>query len=148
MRPIDTIILHCSATPPDMDIGAAEIDIWHKGRGWKRIGYHFVIRRNGTVERGRPLAQIGAHVEGHNRRTIGICLVGGVRDHGAHPPAENNFTPAQWAALRALVVDLLGHFPKAGVIGHHDVEPHKACPSFDVRAWLIREHIPAANAAR
>lgn len=148
MRPIDTLILHCSATPPDMDIGVAEIDTWHKAQGWKRIGYHFVIRRNGTVERGRPLAQIGAHVEGHNRRTIGICLVGGVRDHGARPPAENNFTPAQWASLRTLVVDLLGRFPKAGVIGHHDVEPHKACPSFDVRAWLVRERIPAANATR
>jgi len=69
MRPIDTLILHCSATPPDMDIGVAEIDTWHKAQGWKRIGYHFVIRRNGIVERGRPLAQIGAHVEGHNRRT-------------------------------------------------------------------------------
>lgn len=148
MRPIDTLILHCSATPPDMDIGVAEIDTWHKAQGWKRIGYHFVIRRNGTVERGRPLAQVGAHVEGHNRRTIGICLVGGVRDHGRHPLVENNFTPAQWAALRALVVDLLGRFPKAGVIGHRDVEPHKACPSFDVRAWLVRERIPAANVAR
>lgn len=148
MRAIDTLILHCSATPLDMDIGAAEIDTWHKARGWKRIGYHYVIRRNGTVERGRPLAQIGAHVEGHNRRTIGICLVGGVRDHSAHPLVENNFTPAQWTALRALVLELLGRFPKVGVIGHRDLEPHKACPSFDVRAWLIREHIPAANAER
>ncbi len=146
MRPIDTLILHCSATPADADIGVAQIDVWHKARGWEGVGYHFVIRRNGVVEHGRPIDQIGAHAVQHNRTSIGICLVGGVRRLRQQMVPENNFTPAQWTALRALVIELLQQFPQARVIGHREVQPGKACPSFDVSAWLIREHIPVAHA--
>lgn len=141
MRSIDTLILHCSATQADMDVGVAEIDVWHKARGWNRIGYHFVIRRNGEVESGRPIEDIGAHAVGFNRTSLGICLVGGVRRVHQRLVAEDNYTPAQWTALRALVIDLLARFPDARVIGHRDVQRHKDCPSFDVSAWLIREQI-------
>lgn len=145
MRPIDTLIVHCSATPSDADIDAAEIDRWHKARGWAGIGYHYVIRRSGEVETGRPLERVGAHAFGHNRASVGVCLVGGVRREGKRLRPEDNFTEAQWAALRALLLELLARFPKARVIGHRDVEPGKDCPSFDVAAWLVRADIPAAN---
>ena len=82
MRQIDHIIVHCSYTPPSMDIGAETIREWHtlpkpKGRGWSDIGYHWVIRRNGTVEAGRSEERAGAHAKGYNQDSIGICLIGG-----------------------------------------------------------------------
>src|SRR3546814_3669760 len=85
MRRIETIILHCSYTPPSMDIGAAVIKGWHvDGNGWTDIGYHFVLRRNGAVEEGRPLDVVGAHAKNFNGRSIGICLVGGMARSEEH----------------------------------------------------------------
>lgn len=142
MRPITHIVIHCSATKanidanitlPGEDIGAAEIDKWHRARGFNGIGYHYDIRRDGTIEIGRPLEIPGAHVSGHNSNTIGICLVGGL-DACAH--AENNFEPAQWQSLTKLVGDLLRRFPGARVLGHRDFPGvKKDCPCFDARAW-------------
>jgi len=87
MRIIDTVIVHCSATKPSMDIGVDVIRQWHMNKGWSDIGYHYVIRRNGAVELGRDLdkdgdvdEEIGAHAYGHNATSIGICLIGGVDD--------------------------------------------------------------------
>lgn len=131
-RPINEIIIHCSATPPDMDIGRKEIDLWHRKRGWLMIGYHWIIRRDGTVERGRSEEMAGAHARGHNKHSIGICLVGGVDEKGK---PSNNFHRAQWAALHSLVSRVHGEHPSASIIGHNEVS-NKACPSFDVQAWL------------
>lgn len=138
------IVVHCAATPPSMDIGAAEIDRWHRQRGMSRIGYHFVIRRDGTLETGRPLSEVGAHAVGFNLVSVGICLVGGVGEKdksGALGPPEANYTEAQLMQLADLIRDLSDrYFPKAKVLGHRDLpSAHarlKACPSFDVRAWL------------
>src|SRR5690606_114532 len=77
-RFINLLVIHCAATTPLMDIGAKEIDVWHKQRGWSKIGYHFVIRRNGVIEKGRDISEVGAHVEGYNKNSIGICMVGGI----------------------------------------------------------------------
>ncbi len=120
-----------------MDIGAVEIRKWHTapppaGRGWNDIGYHFVIRRNGSVEDGRSIDVIGAHCEGRNATSIGVCMVGGI-DHGGK--AENNFTPEQWKALVYLLKVLKKQFPDASIHGHRDFSP-KDCPSFDVHDWL------------
>src|SRR3546814_5231215 len=105
-----------------MDIGAAVIKGWHvDGNGWTDIGYHFVLRRNGAVEEGRPLDVVGAHAKNFNGRSIGICLVGGMAEGDKRP--DCNFTVAQWNALHNLVADLLQRFPKAKVIGHRDVDP-------------------------
>ena len=80
MRKINEIILHCSATPASMDIGAKEIRDWHvNGNHWRDIGYHWVIRRDGTVEKGRPEYQVGAHCLNHNANSIGVCMVGGTK---------------------------------------------------------------------
>lgn len=130
----DLIVVHCAATPPGVDIGAAEIDGWHKAKGWRCIGYHYVIRRSGAVEEGRPVEEPGAHAVEVNDRSVGVCLVGGVDDKGA--PA-NNFTEAQFAALRGVLRLLSKRYHGARIIGHRDIPGvKKACPSFDVRAWL------------
>lgn len=128
MREINKIIIHCSATKANQDIGAFQIDEWHKKLGWSGIGYHFVIRRNGEIENGRPVEVTGAHCQGQNRDSIGICLVGGI-NAGGEP--ENNFTEAQFQALRKLVFDLKNDFPNATIHGHYEFA-NKACPCFNV----------------
>ena len=128
----DRIVIHCSATPPMRDIGRVEIDQWHKARGWAGIGYHFIIRRDGTLEYGREVTKVGAHAKGHNARSIAVCLVGGVDADGK---PEANFTDKQWVALERIVAALRLVWPAAEVIGHNEVA-RKACPSFDVQGWL------------
>ena len=103
MRKINSIIIHCAATPEGKDFTVADIDRWHKKRGWKGIGYHFVIYRDGSVHEGRPLAQAGAHCVGHNAESIGICYIGGV-DAAGKP--KDTRTPQQKEALVKLVAEL------------------------------------------
>lgn len=134
MRTINWLVVHTAATRPSMDIGVTEIRSWHKARGWSDIGYHYVIRRNGTVEKGRPDARVGAHVSGHNRDSLGICLVGGVNERTLRP--ENNYTKAQWDALEKLLGRLSMRHTDARVIGHRDFPGvAKACPCFDAEPW-------------
>lgn len=129
-RLIDKIIIHCADTYSDQDIDAAEIDRWHKERGWSQIGYHFVIKRDGEVEKGRPIEKQGAHTLGHNRNSIGICLVGG--------KPRYNFRKVQMASLRNLVSGLKRDHPSAKVHGHNEFAD-KECPTFDVRVWAEDE---------
>ena len=128
MRTISFIVLHCSAVKPNQQSSAADIDLWHKGRGWKGIGYHALVRRDGTIEYGRRLDEVGAHVAGHNRHSIGICYEGGLDSAGR--PADTR-TPQQVRALRELVERMHAYFPQAVIVGHHDLNPMKACPCFD-----------------
>lgn len=135
MRPITHLVVHCSATPEGRDIGARTIRQWHLDKGWSDIGYHFVIRLNGVIEMGRAIAIPGAHVEGHNAKTIGICMVGGC-DAAMKP--KNTFTPPQFKALHSLLRDLHHSYPNALILGHRDFPGvKKACPSFDTRQWLL-----------
>ncbi len=131
-RQVDLLVIHCTATKVNQDIGVTDVDGWHRSLGWNGIGYHAVIRRNGVIEQGRDVFRIGAHAEGYNKRSLGIALVGGI-DANNNP--ENNFTPAQFAALKTYVQDFLTTKPGSKVIGHNEVSS-KACPSFDVQAWL------------
>jgi N-acetylmuramoyl-L-alanine amidase len=134
MRPINEIIVHCSATKPSMDIGADWIRKIHVQQNkWKDIGYHYVIRRNGAIENGRLLSQIGAHCEGHNTGTIGICMVGGISETGR---AENNFTPAQFETVQRLIRDLVAEFPAIVKLSGHNDYANKACPCFNVHDKL------------
>lgn len=133
----DLIVIHCSATDDSMDIGRKEIDEWHKAKGWEMIGYHFVIRRSGRIEDGRLQEQTGAHVEGYNSRSVGVCMVGGVEADDKNK-ARSNFTPAQWATLEALVRRLRADYSTAKIVGHRELNPHKACPSFNVQEWLFK----------
>ena len=104
----DTIIIHCSATRAGQDFTAADIDRWHRARGFRSIGYHFVIRPDGTIEPGRDVSLDGAHCTGWNRRSIGICYVGGLDKEGR--PADTR-TEAQREALIRLVEDLRLVYP-------------------------------------
>jgi len=134
MRKIDTVIVHCSATPPSMDIGRGEIYQWHVvENGWSDVGYHYIIRRDGTVDNGRPLERIGAHARGHNRGSIGICMVGGTRQ--GFKSAECNFTAKQWDALFDFKDWIDERFDNPDWIGHNDVSD-KACPTFNVKAMF------------
>lgn len=139
LRPkTDRVVIHCAATRPSQDIGADWIDRIHRDeRGFAQIGYHFVIRRNGVVELGRGIEEIGAHARGWNHRSVGVCLVGGVREDDGETP-QANYTGAQWRALQVLVLDLLRRYPDATVVGHRDLPGvAKGCPCFDVAAWLL-----------
>jgi len=130
------IVVHCSATQPKQDIGAAEIERWHRQRKYLAIGYHYVIRRDGTVEKGRDETVVGAHVEGHNSTSIGVCMVGGV-DAKLNP--QDNFTPAQYASLQTLLRELKTRYSTAEIKGHRDFPGvAKACPCFDVKDWLTK----------
>lgn len=146
MMKVNYIVIHCSATKAGQPFTAADIDRWHKSRGWAGIGYHYVIDLDGTVELGRPCNVPGAHCYGFNKVSIGICYIGGLNENGR--PADTR-TPAQKKALRILVRHMQSSFPDAKVVGHRDLSPDvngdgiierwewlKECPCFDVRTEL------------
>ena len=129
MRKINKVFVHCSYTPASMDIGADEIRQWHLERGWSDIGYHFVIRRDGTLDLGRPAEKIGAHVRGHNSDSLGVCLVGGKPDA--------NFTYKQYEMLYKLHDMLDTNFKNPEWLGHRDAgDTNKSCPNFDVKSFF------------
>lgn len=137
----DAIFVHCSATPPTMDIGRETIEMWHKQQGWLAIGYHFIIKRDGTVEEGRPVNVVGSHVKDWNSKSVGVCLVGGINAKGQF---EANFTTAQMNSLRNKLADLKVLYPQAEIKAHHDVAP-KACPSFDLQRWLSTNELVTSD---
>lgn len=129
--PKDTIIIHCSATFPGQDVGAAEIDRWHRQRGFDGIGYHYVVRLDGTIEEGRPYHREGAHALGWNKRAVGICYIGGL-DNRKRP--SDTRTTQQREALKILILRLKEEHPGlVRILGHRDVA-RKACPCFDAKA--------------
>ena len=130
MRTITLIVVHCSAVRPDQTSSAAQIDTWHrKDHKWKLgIGYHYVIRRDGTIEPGRPEWLTGAHCKNHNAHSIGVCYEGGCDIRGQ--PADTR-TAEQKASLRRLLDELHRRYPRALIVGHHDLNPQKACPCIE-----------------
>lgn len=159
MRPnrakTDYVVWHCSATPPSMDIGSAQIDIMHKAKGWDGIGYHLVIKRNGSVETGEGLGQRGAHVKGLNSVSVAVCMIGGVGEDGK---AENNFTDEQWQAAKHVFEFLTLLYQDAQHCGHRDLSPDrdgdgrvqrheflKDCPCYSVAQWIENDLAPLDN---
>jgi len=132
MRPINKIIIHCSATPEGRDVKTETIRGWHLQRGWSDIGYHYVIELDGQMKEGRPLEIVGAHVRGQNNNSVGICYVGGV-DEQMRP--KNTLNECQEEQLIAILKWLKDKFPKATIHGHNEFSA-KSCPSFDVQKWL------------
>lgn len=163
-RSIEQIVIHCSASLNGRSLGgggksAAEVmDAWHSRRSFMRhaaacrafnprlpaLGYHWVIDCGGILESGRNIDEIGAHVAGHNARSIGICLVG-----------SDAFTASQWAALASQIRYLQRRFPTAQIVGHRDLSPdlngdgkitpneyRKTCPGFSVADWLAGDMQP------
>ena len=129
MRRIDEIIIHCTATIEGKNFKAKDIDKWHKQRGWKGIGYHYVVDLDGTIEKGRPESEIGAHTVGHNRYSIGVVYVGGLDKNGK---PKDTRTEEQKEALLEILRQLLSKYPKATIHGHNEFAK-KACPCFDVQ---------------
>lgn len=121
------VVVHCADTPAKMDVGVNDIRQWHIARGWKDVGYHYVIRRSGLVETGRRHDVLGAHVAGYNAVSVGVCMVG----------RERNYSDAQWQSLGQVLVVLTAYYKGAKVVGHCDLDPvgKRNCPGFDVRAW-------------
>lgn len=157
MKQIEAIIIHCTATREGQDVKASDIDKWHKERGWKMIGYNYVIDLDGTVELGRPLTMSGAHTVGWNSRSIGIVYVGGLDKNGK---PKDTRTPAQKKAMNDLIYDILDKYPTiTKIMGHRDTSPDlnkdgqitpnewiKACPCFDVSSEypiaVVKPHKP------
>ena len=137
----EMIVVHCAATKPSMDIGYKEIRKWHvEDNGWDDVGYHYIIKRDGTVEVARAEAFQGAHAPAVNSKSIAICLVGGMAEDG---DAENNFTLEQFLSLKDLIKKIKITNPNiVEIIGHCDVQENKPnCPGFNLKEWLIKEDI-------
>ena len=130
MRTINEIIVHCSATPEGRNVTVKDIDTWHRQRGFRCIGYHYVIYLDGSVHTGRPESQVGAHCLGHNSHSIGVCYIGGVAKDGKTP--KDTRTDAQKESLIKLIKELKAKYPKATVHGHREYA-NKACPCFDAK---------------
>ena len=127
-RRINEIIVHCTATPDGRDYTVADIRAMHKAQGWVDIGYHYLIYRDGSIHEGRNVDLVGAHCQGHNAQSIGVCYVGGVARDGKTP--KDTRTQAQKDALVHLLMQLVCIYPDATIRGHRDFAA-KACPSFD-----------------
>ena len=128
------IILHCSATPAGREVTAADIDRMHRQRGFKKIGYHYFIRLDGTVEKGRQDWEVGAHCLKHNSKALGICYAGGMTKDMKKP--KDTRTPEQKEAMTELIKTLMKKYgiAKEKVYGHY-MFANKACPSFDVEEY-------------
>jgi N-acetylmuramoyl-L-alanine amidase len=138
MRPINSIFIHCSATPDGRDVTVEQIRKMHLKNGWNDIGYHFVIYRDGSVLPGRPISQIGAHAKGYNTGSIGICYIGGMNKENTK--AADTRTPAQQESLIWLVKELIRTFGTLKIYGHNQVSA-KSCPCFDVPSWVDETHL-------
>ena len=128
-RTINRIIVHCTATPEGRVETVESIRRMHKAKGWADIGYHYLIGLNGERWNGRNVNLVGAHCEGYNANSIGVCYVGGC---DKNMKAKDTRTDKQKAALIALLKDLRKLYPKAKIVSHRDLDRKgKACPSFD-----------------
>lgn len=134
MRQIKEIIIHCTATEAGQEVSVAEIDKWHTAKGWDGCGYHFIIHLDGRISYGRPVTKVGAHCKGHNRGSIGIAYVGGLKDG---VPTDTR-TVEQFRAMLQLCSDLVDMYPNIVAIhGHNYYNPKKACPCFNVSGLAI-----------
>lgn len=125
MRKIDTVIIHCAATPNFKEFDVTDIRQWHvEGNGWSDVGYHYIIRVDGEIEVGRQEQVSGAHCRGYNARSIGICMVG-----------NDRFTDEQWLSLKKLVRSLKVRYDLKEITGHYKYSD-KTCPNFDVEEWV------------
>jgi N-acetylmuramoyl-L-alanine amidase len=139
--PIRKIVVHSTATPAGRDIDAKTITAWHRAKGYADIGYHYVIRLDGSIEKGRPDGRPGAHTLNHNGNSLGVVYAGGTKADAK--TAEDTRTPAQLAAMETLLRKLKAEWPAAVILGHRDnIGARTACPSFDVKGWLVTLNPP------
>lgn len=109
-----------------------DIDRWHKNNGWSGIGYHFFVRKNGEIYRGRPQNTVGAHVQGMNSRSIGICAEGDF--------TKETMSEIQKRAICELLVYLKNNFyPDAQIKGHGEIG-NSDCPGGNFPLADIKEN--------
>ena len=134
------LVLHCSATRRNQDYSVEQLRRDHKARGFYDIGYHFYIRKDGTITQHRKLLEVGAHARPYNRCSIGICYEGGLDEEGR---ACNTMTAEQETRLVDLFRNLKTLFPKAKIVGHRDLlgTTPKECPSFDAGSWALQHQL-------
>lgn len=141
---ITAIVIHCAATPNGRPFTAEQIDDWHKARHFtrdmtispgysplKHIGYHFVIEIDGTLIKGRPLEEVGAHAKGHNHNSVGISMIG-----------TDQFTRIQWEVLFKLIQHIETTVDDVLTLYGHNELSTKTCPGFDVPTWIKRKFRP------
>jgi N-acetylmuramoyl-L-alanine amidase len=141
MREINLLVIHCTATRSNLPFTQADLELSHRERGFNGIGYHYYIRRDGSIKSTRPLDKVGAHAKGYNAHSIGICYEGGLNAQGK--PADTR-TEWQRHSLRVLLLTLLRDYPGSKIVGHRDLSPDldgdgvieshewlKVCPCFD-----------------
>ena len=146
MRPISSIVVHCSATIEGVDFDTDYIREMHIDRGFREVGYHYVIRLDGTIEKGRSVEEAGAHAKGFNDFSIGVCYIGGLN---AERKPKDTRTVAQYHSLRRCIEMLKIRFGDVPVMGHRDLSPDvnhdgqitpdefmKQCPCFDCKTEL------------
>ncbi|MDD4822000.1 MAG: N-acetylmuramoyl-L-alanine amidase [Bacteroidales bacterium] len=151
MRPIHTLIIHCSATRADKDFTEQQLEAAHKARGFNECGYHYYIRYNGLIVPMRDIAKVGAHCLGHNEDSIGICYEGGLDSKGK-PADTRSFQ--QKCAIRSLIDSLLDDFPGCHIYGHRELSPDlngngiiepneyvKLCPVYSVAGEFYPPHL-------
>ena len=127
----DQVVIHHTGNPTDDDLSAAEINASHKARGWSCIGYHYVIRKDGTVEIGRPHWTAGAHAYGHNSHTIGVHVCGNFEE--AEPTSEQIESTAM--LLANLCADYGLSIDRDTIVGHHELMS-TACPGRNLFAQM------------
>ena len=137
---IKYLVLHCSASRCNQDYSVEQLRRDHKARGFYDIGYHFYIRKDGTMTQHRMLLEIGAHARPYNRCSIGICYEGGLDEQGK--PC-NTMTTEQETRLIDLFRNLKILFPKAKIVGHRDLPgtTPKECPCLDAGSWAAHHHL-------
>jgi len=146
-RDITEVVVHWTAHFLNQDIGAEEIHSQHKQQGWNGCGYHYVIRKDGSIERGRPINQQGAHAKtnGHNKYSIGVAFVGGYTVNSnsglANPPfGEESITAEQRKALRMFFNAFFKVWPGGQGWGHNDTDPEqKPDPGFSIPTYIFNE---------
>ena len=131
---VQELIIHCAATPEGKIFTAKDIDRMHRQRGFKKIGYHYVIDLDGTIEKGREETETGAHTTGHNSKSLGICYIGGVAKDGKTP--KDTRTKEQIQSMYELVDKLMKKYNLTlkQVHGHYEFA-NKACPSFKIEKF-------------
>jgi N-acetylmuramoyl-L-alanine amidase len=129
MREIKKLIIHCSDSDDSLDIGVEKINEWHRQRGWLSpsgvsCGYHYIIKRDGTVEIGRPDYEVGAHCRGENKNSLGIVLIG--RKDFSDDQIESLFAMC-WGLSHKHQLD-----PTEDIYGHYEFDSGKTCPNLDM----------------
>lgn len=126
-RWVNRVFLHCSASDNPAHDDVSVMDAWHKARGWSGVGYHFFIKKNGTIQVGRPIEQVPAAQGGNNAGTIAICC---------HGLLKEKFTEAQFNAVRALCKDINNAYNGRITFHGHCEVSSKTCPVYDYKAVL------------